>query len=201
MSTSREARERLIVARTPRLTLREKHLDDAPEDYAWRRDPEIARYDGREPLTQPYSEFVARLEHDLRFGNPRERMYAIDTIEGEHIGNVMYYNASVARDEAEVGITIGPASYRSRGYGREALVAFMRFLFETTPFRRIVLHALSWNERAIRSFEAAGFVHVGLVERQGTQLVRMEAAREWWMLHDMEGRFNFGLPRQEGQHG
>jgi RimJ/RimL family protein N-acetyltransferase len=184
-----ETPEHLVVARGARVVLREKQPSDAPEDYAWRRDPELARFDGRAPLDEPYSEFVARHAYDLRFGNPREHMLAIDTLDGEHIGNLMYYNASLLSESAEFGITIGRREMQGQGIGREATVLFLRHAWETTAIRTMRLHTFEWNERAIRCFEAAGFEHRGSVSRAGGVLLRMEAQREWWLMDDEAGRF------------
>jgi RimJ/RimL family protein N-acetyltransferase len=189
----------LVVARSSRLRIRSKHISDARRDYEWRTDPELARFDGREPLAETFEQFSARFESDLNFQHPRERLYAIDTGEGTHIGNLMYYNARASRDEAEFGITIGRKDLHGLGYGREATILFLRHLWETTPFRLLVLHTLDWNERAIRSFGGAGFEPAGFVNAAGGRLLRMEARREWWLLHDSLGRFvarksDTGLP-------
>lgn len=179
----------LVAARSERLVLRAKNLADAARDYEWRCDPELARYDGRQPLTESFAEFSARQAYDLRFQNPRERILAIDTAEGEHIGNVMYYNALATQDEAEYGVTLGRKDLHGLGYGVEATVLFLRHIWETTPFRVMVLHTFDWNERAARCFRRAGFEDVGVVERRAGRLVRMQARREWWLFHDSQGRF------------
>jgi RimJ/RimL family protein N-acetyltransferase len=189
MTTARDRLAHLVVARSERLRLRAKHVTDARLDYEWRTDPELARFDGREPLSETFAEFSARFESDIKFQHPRERMYAIETADGAHIGNLMYYNARAARDEAEFGITIGRKEFHGRGYGREATVLFLRHAWETTPFRLLVLHTLDWNQRAARSFRAAGFEDAGFVESNGSRLLRMVARREWWLLHDSLGRF------------
>ena len=179
----------LVVARSGRLALREKHVDDARRDYEWRCDPELARYDGREPLTDSFAEFQARQSYDRQFQNPRERMLAIETVDGEHIGNVMYYAARPSEAEAEFGITIGRTDLHGLGYGTDATVLFLRHVWETTAFRSLILHTFEWNERAARCFRRAGFDDAGVVERQAGRQLRMEARREWWLFHDSNGRF------------
>ena len=179
-----------VVAETARLHLREKRIEDAEAEYAWRRDPEVARYDATPPLILPYREWVQQFERDLRFANPARHAYAIETIEGEHIGALMYYNADHASGTAEYGISIGPAESRGAGLGTEATVAFLRFAWQSLPLRRIYLHTLEWNERARRSFERAGFRQTEVVLRHQERFLRMEAKREWWLLWDSEGRFS-----------
>ena len=184
-----EGKPAVFVAETPRLRLREKRIEDAPTEYAWRRDPEVARYDATPPLILPYHEFVQQFERDLRFSNPARHAYAIETVEGEHIGALMYYNADHVSGTAEYGISIGPAEHRGSGLGTEATIAFLRFAWKSLPLRRIYLHTLEWNERARRSFERAGFRQTETVLRRNERFLRMEARREWWLLWDSEGRF------------
>jgi RimJ/RimL family protein N-acetyltransferase len=191
MTADTRRMEHLVVSRGDRLLLREKHPDDARRDYEWRCDADLARYDGREPLTDTFADFAARQSYDLRFQNPRERMLAIETIEGEHIGNVMYYNARPALGEAEYGITIGRKDFHGAGYGTEATVLFLRCLWETTAFRTLVLHTFDWNERAARCFRRAGFEDAGVVERQAGRLLKMSARREWWLFHDSQRRYEW----------
>lgn len=178
-----------VVAVSARLRLREKRMADAPAEYAWRRDPETARYDGALPTILPYREFVQQFERDLRFANPARHAWAIETLAGEHIGGLMYYNADHASGAAEYGISIGPAERRGAGLGTEATIAFLRYAWRALPLRRLRLHTLEWNDRALRSFERAGFRRTGVVQRHGERFVRMEAKREWWLLWDGEGRF------------
>jgi RimJ/RimL family protein N-acetyltransferase len=184
--------DRLEVARFGSIRLRGKHLTDAQDDYRWRRDPELVRFDAQPVLEKTFEAFVQQFEMELRIDDPNRRMYAIDEIGGGHVGNLMYYNVDGARSEAEFGISIGEDAARSRGLGTEATIAFLRLAWGATPFRRIFLHTLEWNDRAIRCFEKAGFQPVARVQRGEDFFLRMETRREWWLLWDTEGRF---LPR------
>jgi len=169
--------------------LRHQQATDALDNFRWRTDPEIARFDGGPPMELAFSDFVARFEYDLRFPTTERRAFAIETAEGGHIGTVMYYGADYAGQVAELGITIGPGNARERGAGTAATVLFLRHTWSTLPLRRVVLHTLTWNVRAQAAFRRAGFGEVATVERNGQLYLRMEARREWWLLWDMEGRF------------
>lgn len=171
-----------VVAESARLRIRHKRLDDAPNDYQWRRDPDIARFDAASPTTLPYSRFLMQLERELALVNPARQVFAIDTASGEHIGNVMYYNGSPATRTAEFGICIGSTLHRSCGLGAEATSLFLTYLWAEGLFTSVQLHTLEWNERAQRAFRRAGFRDVARVLRGGTRFVRMEARREWWAL-------------------
>jgi RimJ/RimL family protein N-acetyltransferase len=191
----------LVVAVTPRLRIRRKHQSDALDDYAWKRDPEITRFDAAPPLSMSFSEFSVQFEKDLRGLDPLRRMYAVDTRAGVHIGNVMYYNLEQARGAAEFGISIANAGYREQGLGTEATVGFLRYLWSSTSLRLVYLHTLSWNDRALRCFERAGFSQVAQLTRKGHSFVRMETRREWWLMWDIEGRFDRWTATVGAPHG
>lgn len=183
----------LVIARGARIALRRKTRDDAADDYRWRTDAENARFDGAAALRQTFEQFLRQLESDLAFGPPEKEMFAIVTPDGEHLGNVMYYNADSYQGTAEFGISLGSQESRGQGLGTEAAILFLRHVWANYPFRRIYLHTLEWNTRAIASFRKAGFDTAALVERGGQQFVRMEARREWWLLWDDEGRFELAM--------
>lgn len=187
--------EHLVVAECDLLRIRFKHRDDAVDDYAWRRDPELVRFDGNPPLATPFSEFLEQSTRDLRFVRGDRRAFSLDSPEGVHFGNIVYYNADLARTAAEIGVTIALPAYRDRGLGAVAIVTFLRYLFTTHAFRRVYLHTLSWNVRARACFERAGFETATTLRRDGVELVRMEVRREWWLMWDREGRFDAILPR------
>ncbi|MFA7296488.1 MAG: GNAT family N-acetyltransferase [Dehalococcoidia bacterium] len=161
--------------------LREKTLDDAPRDYEWRKDPELAEYDAARPITMPYRNFLATLTDDLSYPSSYRRTFAVEDIEtGRHIGNVMYYGYDPMLQEAELGITIGDREYWSRGYGTDTVGSMLRYLFEDRGLRRVYLHTLSWNYRAQTAFGRAGFRRTRHVRRDGYEFEQMEIRREDW---------------------
>lgn len=168
------------VARGARVVLREKRLDDAPDDHRWRSDPELSRYDAARPLTIGYQEFLAIYREETLYPSPHRRSLAIEDETGRHIGNVMYYNVETVRQQAELGITIGERQYWGQGYGVEAVRLFVvEYLLRKQRFRRIHLKTLAWNGRARRCFEKAGFVECGRARRSGNDFILMEFRREW----------------------
>jgi RimJ/RimL family protein N-acetyltransferase len=197
LSTPPAEYERLIVARGPRVVLRFRRREDAIDEFAWRRDPETARLNGQPPAPASFARFLDTFEHELRLAGHGRDAFAIDTVTGEHIGTVMYYNAE-GGESAELGITIGDPRRRGQGLGREAVVLFLRHLFASHPFREIYLHTLEENAPARRAFAAAGFNPTVTILRGNDRYIRMETRREWWLLWDMEGRFAFADPPPQG---
>ena len=167
------------VARGTMIVLREKRIGDAHNDFGWRRDPELARYDAARPFAATLNDYLALYRDELTYPSPYRRSFAIENTDGRHIGNVMYYNIDTIRREAEIGITIGDRDYWSRGYGRDAVRTLAEHIFRVTGFRRIYLKTLDWNMRAQHSFEKAGFRTCGRSRRGGNAFVVMEFISAW----------------------
>lgn len=165
-----------VVAVGELVRLREKHIDDAERDYAWRADPELAAFDAARPLSIRFANFVATMSEELQYPTVHRRTFAIEELEhGKHIGNVMYYGYDSFAREAELGITIGDRDYWGRGYGTDAVRCMLGYLFDEMRLRRVFLHTLTWNYRAQAAFERAGFHRVREVSRGGYDFVYMQA--------------------------
>ena len=160
--------------------LREKRLSDARCDYGWQTDPELAALDAVSPLPFSYSEYLARYAAELRHPSPRRRRFAIETREGEHIGNCTYYAINHQRGEAELGIMIGNRDYWDKGYGADAVKNLLKFIFSETRLNRIYLKTLVDNSRAQKCFARCGFNPCGQLKRDGYSFTLMELYRRQW---------------------
>jgi RimJ/RimL family protein N-acetyltransferase len=86
---------------------------------------------------------------------------------------------------ADVGIFLVPERC-GQGYGTDAMNALLDYGFGELGLGRIGLHVSPWNERAIRSYEKAGFSHEGRLRsfrRRKGRLVDdlvMSILREEW---------------------
>jgi RimJ/RimL family protein N-acetyltransferase len=172
------------IARGELVVLREKRREDAQDDYAWRKDEELAAFDAAKPLTASFEDFLALYDDDLANPSAFRRTLAIDDADGRHIGNVMFYNIDKVKGETEVGITIGERDYWNRGYGTDALKTLARHLFTQTRLTRLYLKTLDWNRRAQRAFEKAGFVLTGTSRRSNGTFNLMELRKEWAALEE-----------------
>jgi RimJ/RimL family protein N-acetyltransferase len=168
-----------VVARGRKTVVRRKRLQDAPDEYRWRTDGDLAKFDASRPVQIPAEAYERNWSFDFRFTDMPQRSFAIEDEHGRHIGNVMYYNIDNMRKEAEIGISIGEQVYWSNGYGSDALRSLVRVLLTIGDIRRLYLHTLEWNRRAQRAFEKAGFVHCGTSWRDGNTFAVMELRREW----------------------
>ncbi|HJX69615.1 MAG TPA: GNAT family N-acetyltransferase [Dehalococcoidia bacterium] len=157
-----------------RIVLREKKLDDAANDYAWRIDAELAYLDASTPLDVSFSEFLLGYADELHYANLRGHRYAIETLDGRHIGNCSYYNLNEHNGEAEIGILIGERAFWDKGYGADAIITLVNQIFREANLKRLYLHTLEWNTRAKKCFQKCGFVPCGYVNHSGRNFIIME---------------------------
>ena len=164
-----------------KVVLRNKRPEDAWSDYLWRSDEEIARLDAAFPLKMKFEEFLRLFKDQLRYQTPASGRLGIDTHDGKYIGNCMYYDMDAVNKQAEIGIVIGNKEYWSRGYGYDAVVTILDYLFCENHMERLYLHTLQWNKRAQRAFQKCGFDPVTEVRRSGMDFVMMEIKKDRWL--------------------
>jgi len=179
--------ERVSIA-GEKVVLREKRVEDAPTDYSWRADKELAALDATRPLNMSYDSFLKYSKEELAYPNPMSKRLAIDTIDGTHIGNCMYYDIDLKHSEAELGIMID-REYWNKGYGTDSVDTLLCHIFTTTALDSVYLHTLEWNHRARKSFTKSGFREVKKVRRSGSDFLLMEIRRtEWEQLEGSKSR-------------
>lgn len=165
-----------------RVILRNKRMSDARKDYQWQRDPELAWLDAAPPLTCTFAEFLAGYTAEVQYPGPNRRAFAIDALDGEHIGNCVYYNIDHTEGETEVGIMIGNRDYWDKGYGTDALNALVDHIFGRTGLTRCYLKTLASNDRAQACFRNCHFTPCGYLDRDGYSFLLMDLHRDRWRL-------------------
>jgi len=163
-----------------KIVLRRKKLADAPDDYTWRTDPELAHLDAAPPLTITFQEYLSGYTSQLRYLPSTRRQFAIDTMDGKHIGNCVYYDVNETKGEAELGIMIGNRDCWDKGYGADAVITLVSHIFHQTNLRRIYLKTLDANNRAQKCFQKCGFTPYGHLNEDGFSFVLMETHRKQW---------------------
>jgi RimJ/RimL family protein N-acetyltransferase len=168
------------MATNKRIKIRYKKLSDSKEDYAWQTDPELARLDAAITLDMSYQQYVSEYTFDLCYPSPSRHEFGVDTLNGEHIGNCVYYNVDQNDGKAELGIMIGNREYWNQGYGLEIINTLLEYIFTKTRLERIYLTTLTWNIRAQKCFKKCGFAETGLVNRDNHTFLLMTIHKEEW---------------------
>ncbi len=145
-----------------RLRLRAPERSDIPRFVEWLNNPEVTR-----GLTMVYP---MSLEEETRwFENmmkqPPELHPWVIEVQSEAgwtaIGNCGFHDVDWRNSNAEFGIFIGDQSYWGQGIGQEAIQVLLQVGFDTMNLHRIWLRVMANNARAIKCYEALGFVHEG----------------------------------------
>ena len=136
--------------------LRPPHESDVEAAYAWDRDPELAAWNGRSPISISLS--AARRDYLARWGDPSVKTFIMEA-DGEPIGMATLYD--FRRDGCDLGIKIGPGSLRGKGYATEAVSLLLSYVFDTLGLAAVRGSTLAHNHRMQRVFEKNGFEQVG----------------------------------------
>ncbi len=128
-----------------------------------------------------FEEFLRFFKEQLRYPTPGSARFGINTQDGKYIGNCMYYDMDTVKKQTEVGIVIGDRNYWGCGYGYDALVTMIDYLFASMSMERLYLHTLEWNIRAQRAFRKCGLSVVTPVRRNGMEFLLMEIGIDHWL--------------------
>ncbi len=175
-----EMAEKVHMIIGTKIRLRDKNLADAPDDYTWQTDPELAQLDAIPPLTISLPQYLLDYATELSLSYPNRCPFAIETPEGRHIGNCVYYGINETKGEAELGIMIGNRDYWDKGYGTDTVTTLVNYIFHRTNLKRIYLKTLDSNRRAQKCFQKCGFTSYGYLVKDGYSFVLMETHRKQW---------------------
>ena len=132
--------------------------NDAEKFTSWINDLEMTQF-----LPKLYSRSInVQNEKELLGKISKEHNYSIiDIGTNELLGNCGFHAIDHIYPTCEVGIFIGNKDYWNKGYGTEALSLLLDYGFKALNFHNITLRVVSFNERAIKSYEKVGFRFIG----------------------------------------
>lgn len=167
-----------------RVTLRAITPADYEQLYVWRAD--LATWGDTTaipPYPMTFEEYRQQKEDDAK--TPEQGCsWAVD-VGGTLVGRASLFAFDDLARNAEVGLGFGP-DHRGKGYGRETLRLLLDFGFRHRNLHRIWLECSATNERAVRSYRAAGFVEEGVLREHAwidgayVDMVRMAVLRREW---------------------
>jgi RimJ/RimL family protein N-acetyltransferase len=96
-----------------------------------------------------------------RLERKSDRVFAIETQDETHIGNLGLHDIDSENRRAMLGIVIGRKDYWGRGYGTDAIRTALGWAFGYLNLHRVYLTVYAYNARAIRCYEKCGFQHEG----------------------------------------
>ena len=154
----------------------------------WSRDSEFKRLLDFDPArmhsakaTKDWMEKHMEAEKDIFW-------FSIRTLDDDRLlGDVELAVINWGSRDAFVGLGIGERDFWGKGYGTEAMQLILRYAFLELNLRRVTLNVFEYNERAIRSYEKAGFRLEGrqrqMMQREGRRwdILYMGILKEEWM--------------------
>jgi RimJ/RimL family protein N-acetyltransferase len=144
---------------TERLVLRLLQHEDVPAFAAYRRDPDVARYQSWDTsYTTADGERLVASQQGVDFGEPGPwvQVAAVDRATGALCGDCAVRVAIDQPQTAEVGVTLAPSKQGS-GLATEALGAVVRLLFDQHDIHRVYAQADDRNVPVHRLLERLGF--------------------------------------------
>jgi RimJ/RimL family protein N-acetyltransferase len=135
--------------------LRAYEMSDLDRVYKWVNDLEVTQFLSiTYPLSRRDEESWLR---ERKANNIANAAFAIETMDGVHIGNISLQEIRAEDSVATLGIMIGEKDYWSSGFGTDAIVTLLRFAFEEMGLHRVSLHVNDFNARGIACYRKCGF--------------------------------------------
>ena len=163
----------------PHVCLGPLHRGLLPLLWAWESDLALSVLTGdpARPLTPEAIE--ADYERATKSGPERASFAIYERATTRPIGTAGLRDVNYAHRTAELGMGIGEADCRGKGYGTEATRLLLDYAFDALGLHNVLLTVFSYNERAIRAYVRAGFREVG--RRREAQRIGTRAFDEVFM--------------------
>jgi RimJ/RimL family protein N-acetyltransferase len=169
--------------------------EDSKSFSKWSRDSEYKRLlDFAPPRLYSVRASKEWIEKQLEASQPNTYWFAIRSLEDDRLlGDIDLAVTTWGGRDAFVGIGIGERDFWGKGYGTEAMQLALRFAFTELNLRRVTLDVVENNQRAVRSYEKAGFRIEGrerqAIQREGHRwdVLFMGILREEW-IKENEGK-------------
>lgn len=168
--------ERLVFSRleTDRLILRRFVDSDLPVLFAYRNDPEVARYQSWGVTDKSGLQDFMQSQKSLQPGTPGEWFqFAIELKStGELIGDCVLRTGMEDSRQGEIGFTLA-RQHQGKGFAFEAVSMLLEYAFTKLALHRIVAITDCENTFSIRLLERLG------MRREGHFLQSIQNKGEW----------------------
>ena len=141
-----------------RVYLSPMNPEDVPVYTRWMNDPAVTDSLGGTPRLVSLDSEAEWLENACKSGY---QFAIVDLATDTLLGNCGIENLDLRSGTCEVGLFIGEAKHRGRGYGQEVLGLLTDFAFDTLRVHNVMLKLFSFNEPALACYTKAGFKEFG----------------------------------------
>jgi RimJ/RimL family protein N-acetyltransferase len=142
------------------IRLRALRDDDLPRLVEWWNDPDTMVLQQYTVLPVPEAGTI-EMFRNWSLNKPETGVgLSVETHEGELVGHVALFGVKPRTRIATLAIILG-APHTGRGYGSDAVKVAVRYAFDEMAVNKVELQVWSFNPRARRVYEKAGFVQEG----------------------------------------
>jgi [ribosomal protein S5]-alanine N-acetyltransferase len=176
-----------VELRTARLRLRPFAEADLPAFVAYRRDPEVARYqEWDETFSAEDAQALFDRWRGVAPGTPGAwfRFAIEEAASGTLLGDCVLHVKEDDPRQAEIGFTLA-CGYQGKGYAAEAVGAVLEYAFATLALHRVIAITDARNAAAARLLERVG------MRREGHHLQNV------WFKGAWGDEFSFAILRDE----
>lgn len=172
------------MLRGEKIVLRGIERSDLPRLLELRKDAELERLVYGAPFPHSLAELEAAFDADAaKPAADRDHIEMGIEVDGTLIGRVTLFHFDRIGRTCRLGISIERPMW-NKGYGRDAVATILRYAFEDLNLHRVSLDTLADNERALRSYQACGFVQEGRLRQHYWHKGRYVDAVEMGILRD-----------------
>ena len=153
-------REHNPIVKTNRLVIKEITTRNADDMFEYRSNLEVQAYQSFKPRVK--TEVIDFIKRNTRTFNKEETWYQLGIFLNEKmIGDIGIHFIGPENQQCEIGYTIGQHEQR-KGYGKEAVIGVIDYLFKELNKHRIIASLDPNNEASKYLLESIGFRKEGL---------------------------------------
>ncbi|AZT90939.1 N-acetyltransferase [Caldicellulosiruptor changbaiensis] len=152
----------MLIAKGELVNIRELRWGDLKYIQKWSNDPEVAYWARGVKNAADTSIEEFRRWYRSRSSSTIKR-FIIETKDRKPIGSISYRDYDPINKVVVLGIHIGEKEYWGKGFGTDAIKAFVKYLFATLDINRIELDTFDDNIRAIKAYQKCGFKIEGVL--------------------------------------
>lgn len=145
-----------------RIMLRKLQEEDVENFYKYRKNPEVALYQGWDVYT--YEEAINFIDRQKNFRpNIPGTWFQIGIALKENntlIGDCALHTLEEDPEQVEIGFTLEPI-YQNQGYAKEAVECLLEYIFEVLKKHRVIAIADDRNDRSVNLLKKVGMRQEG----------------------------------------
>lgn len=144
-----------VILKNEKIKLRFICKEDTANIIRWRNQDEVRKNFLYQKLFT--EEVHIKWLNEMVFQGKVEQFIIYDNEQEKPVGTVFLRDIDYINKKAEYGIFIGEKGARGKGIGSEAAKLIVKYGFENLNLHKIFLRVFATNQKAIHSYQKAGF--------------------------------------------